>query len=318
MRVDEVVVASCAVGVWLCVVALLVEELRSRATRRREERERRWLGHTLRHLWAEWMQGEGMLQPLPMPRCALRRSRLAVLLARMTAATYGLYGAPMRRLVECYGVDVWLLQRACRTRGWRRAHYLKLLSELPHRRAYTLRALRFLDDPCREVRFAALLVQLAADPEQLLRRVADYAHPFTAVETAEVLHLLRSGLLPIAYGPLLASQTENLCRVGMALVAQFEIAEAEPLLRGLVVEGDRSLARRAIYVLAMMHRPLSRREVRGKVRAMSADERARLLRFLAHEGYSAEQVRRLCDEEEWATYKRRVESYKCSLMRREG
>ena len=246
--------------------------------------------------------------------CLLRKQALADLLARVTSAGYGLYYSRMRDLVEQNEVDLWLLRCARRTRGYRRAYYLKRLSELPHRRACTLLAERYLRDGCREVRFCALLVQLSADAEHLLQWMKIYDTPFTDTETAEVLHLLRCGVLPIAYRPLLESPSENLCRVGLALVAQFDITEAEPLVRRLVMRVDDALAHRALYVLAGLHQSLARKGVRERVRAMSPMTRRRLLRYLAAEAYAPVQVRRLCDVEEMAYYERLSDSYKCSLV----
>lgn len=305
--------AGCA---WLLVAALCVWEVVDWVERRRRTCEQRWLRGVVGQVWA-WLTAytDGEASPCELMRLVRKRT-LADLLARLTSAGYGLYYSRMRTIVEQCDVDVWLLLRARRTRGFRRACYLKRLSELPHRRACTLLAEQYLHDACREVRFCALLVQLAADPEHLLRRMESYAPPFTDVETAEVLHLLRCGVLPIAYRPLLESPSENLRRVGLALVAQFDIVEAEVWVRKLVVEADESLARRALYVLASLHRSLARRGVRERVRALLPNERRHLLRYLAAEAYTTAQVRSLCDAEEEVYYERIAGSYKSSLAGR--
>lgn len=315
MRYEEFLVGYAAC-VWSLVALLLVAEAVVWMKRRLHARERRWLGCAVRQVW-ELLTTYDTSEASPGELGRLvRKEALAELLSRVTSAGYGLYYSRMRNLVEQCDVDVWLLLRARRSRGYRRAYYLKRLSEVPHRRACTQLAERYLHDGCREVRFCALLVQLAADPEHLLHRMMAYEEPFTETETAEVLHLLRCGVLPIAYRPLLESPSENLCRVGLALVAQFEITEAEPLVRQVVMRGDDALAHRAIYVLAGLHRSLARRGVRERVVAMSPIERRRLLRYLAAEAYTPAQVRRFCRVEEVAYYERLSGSYKSLLVGR--
>lgn len=301
----------CAAAMWLLTAVLAVWEVASRVERRHRAREERWQGAAVQQVW-ELLTGDDETPPSVLI-ALLRRAPLTDLLARMTTATYGLYHSRMQSIVEACDLDRWLLLRARRVRGWRRAYYLKRLSELPHRRACTMAVERYLHDPCREVRFCALLVFLSADAEHLLRRVMAYDAPFTEVETAEVLHLLRCGVFPIAYRPLLESPSENLCRVGLALVAQFDLTEAEPLVRGVVARSEGALARRALYVLSALHGSLAGGEVRACVGAMEAAERRHWLRYLAAEAYTPEQVRRFCTGEERSYYERRVGSYKASL-----
>ena len=86
----------------------------------------------------------------------------------------------------------------------------------------------------RYVRFYALMTQLAAEPATSLRRMAEYDYPFSACEVSEIMAMLRRGLLPIAYEPLVGSPNRNLRMVGLGIVRQFGIEEAERLLLAMV------------------------------------------------------------------------------------
>ena len=59
------------------------------------------------------------------------RHALAEVLSRLAASTYGLDNRPLRRIVRENGLESYLLRRIRRTRGYRRAYYLLLLSRLP-------------------------------------------------------------------------------------------------------------------------------------------------------------------------------------------
>lgn len=255
------------------------------------------------------------LPRLPLERLVGRQRMLALLLARLGAATYGFDPDLFRRLMLHYRLDRYLLRGVRRSWGLRRALYLKRIADLPPLESLRRATRPYLYDSSREVRFAALLVQISAAPHELLRLVASYPQRLTAGEVAELLHLLRRGLLPIAYRPLLSSPNPNLQRVGLALVAQFDIEEAdERLLAMLSSPSDRPLSVAALRTLTALHRPLRARAVVLFVRALPPVLRRSLMRRLAHEGYTLRQVQPLFDAEQGVSYARMVESYKRSLV----
>lgn len=281
---------------------------------RRRTGEEQWMRRASGLLTVALLDGAEQPFRLPLDRMVAPRRRLAELIATVLGSTYGLDPAPAQRLMARWHLDQWLLRRVRRSRGLRRAHYLKLMADLPLSPETAARVVRYADDPSRAVRFMTLLVRLAASPAQALRLLAAFADPFTPIEVAEILALLRRGLLPIAYRPLLLSPHDNLRRIGLALVGQFGIEEAEPHLLDLLADREARLAERSLYVLALLHRPLRRRAVTGFVRCMDLAERRRLLRFLAHEEYSLDQVRALFRSAELPYYERIVGSYKRSLV----
>ena len=166
----------------------------------------------------------------------------------------------------------------------------------------------------RYVRFYALMTQLAAEPATSLRRMAEYDYPFSACEVGEIMAVLRRGMLPIAYEPLIGSPSRNLRIVGLNIVRQFGIEEAERLLLRIVSgDEDPELVREALYTLCALRRPLTRRAVSGRLSAMPPAERKALLRYVVAEGYSPGPLRRLLDERERPYYESLVQTYKRSL-----
>lgn len=281
---------------------------------RRRQRDRLLCGCSIRQIVAAQLADPAAEVRLPLRRAVGRRRLLCELLSGLTAATYGLDAGPVRRLVAAYGLERWLLRRIRLSRGCRRARYLKWLADLPVDGPTREAAKRFLGDPCREVRFCALLVRIVGTPEEALRSIAAFGAPLTEGEVAEVLHLLRRGLLPIACRPLLEAPDANLRRLGLAIVEQFGVEEAEAVLLRMVASDEAPLAEAALRVLVSLHRPLRRREVIARVRRMPAAERRALLRLLAREEYAPRSVRALFDAAELPYYDTLVGSYKRQLV----
>lgn len=148
-----------------------------------------------------------------------------------------------------------------------------------------------------------------------LRRMAEYDYPFSACEVSEIMAMLRRGLLPIAYEPLVGSPNRNLRMVGLGIVRQFGIEEAERLLLAMVArERVPELGREALYTLCSMRCSLRRREVAGRIASMSRAERKALMRYMAREGYAPAVLRRLFDDRERPYYESLIHSYKRSLV----
>ncbi len=289
--------------------------LRGELAVRRRTRERQLLRDSMRQLFVMLYADEQVTVPLPLWRAVGGRHLLAELVGELVATTYALSPRPLRRIVVASGADRALLRRVRRSRGLRRAAALRLLADLPHDPAVTREAASYLRDRCREVRFCALLVQLTAHPERALQLIGAFDEAFTAIETAEVMHLLRRGLLPIAYRPLLRSPHANLRRLGVEIVAQFGIEEADRELVQIATDSRHpALSMQALYLLAALHRPLRRAELATRIRTLSAAERRRLLRFLAGEAYTPTQIRALFGGEEVPYYERLTGSYKRSLV----
>lgn len=242
------------------------------------------------------------------------RQALAEVLSRLAASTYGLDNRPLRKIVRDNGLEGYLLSRIRRTRGYRRAYYLLLLSRLPLDEGTAASVRRFTRSSNSYVGFYALMTQLAYDPALALRLIGGFARPFTVYEVSEVMATLRRGVLPVAYEPLLNSHDRNLQIVGLNIVRQFGIEEAERQLLKIVRNGPEELAREAVYTLCALHRPLARHEIVGFVHRMRPADRKALLRSMAREGYSARAVGLLSPEPERVYYQSLVDSYKCRIV----
>lgn len=258
--------------------------------------------------------GECLPPHFPLLRLSGARRLLAENIAGIVGATYGLDAASLRRIVAETGLDAWLLRRVGRARGYRRARLLALLAQLPSDAAVQARIVRYLRSRNPYTRFYALMAQLVSDPSTALRLMAEYPAPFTACEVAEIMTVLRRGMLPIAYEPLLESPDRNLRRVGLAIVRQFGVEEAEEHLLHIVAgDPDAELVREALYTLCSMRRPLEEPEVRDRIRVLPPDRRKALLRYMAAEGYSPAELQRVFCEHEQPYYESLVKSYKRSL-----
>ncbi len=242
------------------------------------------------------------------------RRVLCETVAGLVAITYGLDDGLLQRIVAHYRLDRRMLRRARRCSGYRRAQALAVLACLPADESAAEAVAPYLRSRNRYVRFFALSVQLSVDPSHALQRIGGYACPLSASEVAELMALLRRGILPLAYGPLLEARSANLRRVGLAVVRQFGIEEAEGRLLQFVSDtAYPALGREALYALCSLRRSLLRREVAVFITEMDARERRALLRCMALEGYAPTTMRRLFEEAERPYYETLVQSYKRSL-----
>lgn len=277
------------------------------------ERDRELLLRSIEPLMHALLDGDEV-PPLPIAQSsnpALAMGRLATLLV---ASLYGVDPHPLRLQMLRYATLRRLLRRVRRTGGLRRAVWLRRVADLPLTHELHQHLDDYRNDPCEAVRFAALLLLVAARPESLLRAIATFRRPLTVAERAELLFQLRRGLLPIAWQPLLRSSNENLQRLGLAIVEHFSIERAEGDLYRLVATGGEQLSLEALYLLASLRLPLRRRAVAMRMATLRGVERRAFLRHLSAVGYSARQVAVLLSDEERGRYERRLSSYKRRLV----
>lgn len=300
-----VVAALCLMG------AALFVRMRRRRKPWRDALEQKYLRIVV-HLLVTGSDGPSCFPAIRRPQARLL---LAQTLSGVVTATYGLDREQLRRMVAGCRLDDFLLRRACRAHGYRRAYYLSLLAALPVREQVVHAVRRFAAAGNRYVSFYALMTQLAYDPTRSLRLIAEYPQPLSAYELSEIIAMLRRGVLPVAYGPLVAAENRNLRALGLAIVRQFGIEEAErQLLRIVSDEREEELGREALFTLCAMKRPLARRAVVRRVAGMSRSERRALLRHMAFEGYASGALPRFFSAEERPYYESLVSSYKRCLV----
>lgn len=302
-------IAAAATLLLLCLIA--VGELQMRRRRSRDAVLRTKYLHIL---MLTLQSGDESVPRFPLLHRAGAMRLLAETVAGVAGSTYGLDTGPLGRIVRHYGLDEWALRRVRRCRGYRRAGALALLAHLPAEGAVAERVSCYLRSRNSYVRFYALMARLAADPTTALRLMAEYPVPFAASEVAEIMVVLRRGMLPIAYEPLLVAEQENLRRVGLAIVRQFGIEEAgQQLLRMAAEDTQPEVGCEALYTLCSMRQSLQRHEAACRIASLGAAQRKALLRCMAAEGYSPSELDLLFDRREMPYYHSLVQSYKRSL-----
>lgn len=309
------IIYACAAAAVAALIGgrMAVEVLRRRRAGRREALAAAYLRLTMEQL----LTGDGRLPRYPDLSGGEAYDLLIRTLARLSATTCGLDPTPLRRIVAGYGLERRLMHRIRLSGGYRRAELLLQLAALPGDRGRARRVGRYASDRSRAVRFATLVVQLAADPEGAMRRLAAWPEPFSAAEVAEVVALLRRGMLPIAWERLLDAPRVNLRRIGLAVVRQFGIEEAEPVLHRLLArEAEETVAVEALHLLCELRCPLDEGGIRRRVAELGPADRRSLVRALVREGYAADAIACLMeeDDEAAAVCEQLVGTYKCTLV----
>lgn len=301
-----ILVATAVVGIW---------SWRLTMHRRRMERMERLLSRRYMRIVTTVMLSESS-QPtrFPMMDCRGAKETLAKVLATVVQSVYGSDIEAVGRIVSENGIDRWLLRQVQRGRGFDRVYYMSLLAVLPLSGDIIEQATEYAGDSNRFMRFYALLIRIGGDSSLALRALSEYDSPLTEFEIAEIMALLKRGLLPVSCEPLLTSANRNLQLVGINIAKEFGVEEVMPLLLEVAAtDRDRVVAKEALYALVMMHTSLIHPKIANSIRHFVASERRSLCRCLAYEGYSASVLGYLLGDKEKsyaerlvATYKRRI------------
>lgn len=246
------------------------------------------------------------------------RSRLALAEAIyvVMSHTYGNDVEQLRTIVEQNKLAGLLLRHTKHSHGAKRAHILMLLSTIPITDEVASKIERYTHSRDKDVRMSALTAILAAKPSTAIQTIASLEFDLSPFDTTRIIALLRRGLLPIAYEPLLASANRNLRILGLAIVRSFGIEIAEKRLHKIITtEEDISVINETIYTLASMGRPLGHTKIRERLAAMPARKRKELCRHLTVEGYSLAAVQSLFTERESVYAESLINSYKRALAR---
>ena len=246
------------------------------------------------------------------------RSRLALAEAIyvVMSHTYGNDVEQLRAISEQNKLAKLLLRRVRLCRGAKRSHILMLLSTIPITAEIITKIERYTHSHDKDVRMSALTAILAAKPSTAIQTIASLEFDLSPFDTTRIIALLRRGLLPIAYEPLLASANRNLRILGLAIVRSFGIEIAEKRLHKIITtEEDISVINETIYTLASMGRPLGHTKIRERLAAMPARKRKELCRHLTVEGYSLSAVQSLFTERESVYAESLINSYKRALAR---
>lgn len=255
----------------------------------------------------------------PIPNRSSRRAALAEALYITLNHTYGTDSAIIRELTRRYRIDIYLQHLIRWSRGRRRAHALMLLSVIPSHHASTHLLQRYLSSPDNEIRTAALLATLAADPSKAIITIASLKFDLSPLDIARIVTLLRRGLLPIAYAPLLQSSNRNLRMLGLSIVRNFGIEIADKQLQQIIATTtDADIVHEAIYALSSLGRPLGRTKVRDRLSTMTPRRRRQLCRHLTQSGYSLSALRCIFTPDETLYSESIIKSYKRDLVCRQS
>lgn len=314
--VTALFIAYSSVGIVLAAVLAIVAAWRYFDARTAAKRESA-LARRYMYLVTQRMVAEDGAPMSRFPMCERRgaKSIIARTLAAVSSSAYGDNYAVLRRITVANGVESWLLRRIGLSRGYVRARYIAMLAALPVSPSAAAFVSRYGGSRNRHIRFGAMMVRVVSDPSSAVRVLSAYPYVFTAFETAEIMAVLRRGLLPLAYDPLLTSKSRNLKMLGINIVRMFGIADAERRLVDIVSsDASGELGREAVCTLGALHLPVMRREIVERVGRMSAGERRSLCRRLVPEGYSCSALAHLAAAEDRHYVETLVASYKRRLV----
>lgn len=298
------------IGTALCFEVAVIWYKISSATRHHRD--------TLRQNYVEQVAKMSLAEefhaPYPEVSSRQRQMALAEAIYLVLSHTYGTNPAPIKELVESTNLDIFLLKHISRHRGSARTRLLTIMNAIPSYRPLTPHLQPLLHSRRHDTRIAALLATLAAAPTTAIETIASLRYNLRPFDIARIILLLRRGIVPIAYDPLLSSNNRNLKMLGLAIVRNFGIEIADKQLQYIVAtEADAGVVREAIYTLSSLGRSLGRTKIRSRLDAMSPPRRRELCRHLAREGYSLNALRSLFSSEETRDSEMLINSYKRSL-----
>lgn len=243
------------------------------------------------------------------------RMALANAIHLIMSHTYATPIDTIRPLVEESNIEKFLLGKLRKSANWQKAQLLIIMSSIPISRHAVKHISRYLYSADRHIRIAALIATLAASPTSAIRTIAELPYTLKPYDTSRIVALLRRGILPIAYEPLLISDNRNLLLLGIAITRSFGIDIADKHLHNIILRNeDKQIAREAIYSLATLGRPLDQQHISELLATMPPTHRRELCHHLSSEGYSLAALRGLFSENEILHAEPLINSYKRDLI----
>lgn len=248
-------------------------------------------------------------------RSAGERELLLEAVYQVVSHTYGIPISAFRRVVGVNRLDEFLMRRIAWSSGADRARWLLRASVVALSEEQIARLRRYLHSGDAIVRSSALLALLSLQPSRAMQTLASLHYHLSPSDVVRIITLLRRGVMPIAYEPLLKSSNRNVQMLGLAIVRSFGIDIAEKHLHTIIsTTTDYTLVREVIYTLSSLGRPLGRDKLKARLCDMTQDERRDLCRYLSVEGYSVAALRTLFTEQEICMNESLIKSYKRDLI----
>lgn len=306
----------CLAGMGVACVMCMITAARKARSRHLNRCESLFAERYMRMVTMRMLDTDGVpMSRFPMIERRGARDILARALSSVAMSTCPSDAGAVRRMAVANGIESWLLRRIRHSHGFSRARYMSMLAALPVSRTTADVVHRYASARNRHVRFRAMMVRISSDPLSAMRELSLYPHRLTPFEMNELTAMLRRGMLPLAFDPLLTSESENLRMLGMNIVRIFGIAESEyRLLEIIAYDECEEFRDDAIYTLISLHLPVTREDVVERVRTMSRDARRSLYRRLASEGYSVSVLTALADGGDADYVESLAASYKRSLV----
>ena len=221
----------------------------------------------------------------------------------------------LRIIARLNSIDRFLMRGAALATGYRRARYLILLGSVPPTAAQARRLGRYLRNRNPFVRIYALTAMLAANPATAIRTIGEYPYTLSPFDITQITAMVRRGLLPIAFDPMLSDDNPNIRRLGLAIVRSFGIDTArKQIVRIAELDEDLAVAVEALHTLAALGHAIPTERLRGRIADFDAPRRKALSRFFAAQGYSIRTVEALFDATECECARQLIDSYKKSIV----
>lgn len=289
----------------MCGIALLCH-----TDQRRKERNL-YIAQIVHLLLQEEPSPDKIRARTPSERMALSQAIYVVM-----SHTYGCDRELIHQIAQANDLEHFLLRRAFSAHGVRLAQLLMMVGCLHSHSEGIARLSHHIHSRDNDIRISALTALLAGNPAIAIRTIAAIEFALTPFDIARIIALLRRGLLPIAYEPLLINANRNLRMLGLAIVRSFGIEVAERHLHHIIhTESNHSVVSESIYTLASLRRPLHHARIRERVTAMPQSERKEFCRHLTAEGYSFGAIRSLFNEAESRYAECLINSYKRAIVR---
>lgn len=229
-----------------------------------------------------------------------------------------IYGNMLYRLssiVEVCEIDQYLLRSTGRSISrTTRLKSLSKLSQLCSSTAIVEQSEALLNEEEQSMRTYATAALVMARPERAIRYVARLTHRLSLHNVAMLSQLMRRAGAPIAYTPLLASQSQNLQLIGLYLCEHFSIVDAEPLMQKLCIAEDGEVALAALYAICSIRGDITTSQVDRAAMRLSSSQRESLIRHLVNSCYSLRSCAHLLTREEQRLFRERLNSYKCQII----
>lgn len=300
------------VAVLLSAVSMLHARVRQRRIGVRRTLERYYVNVLNRRLL------EGRCEQCGFPLIERRSSRLtlAVVVAQIGAMTYGYNRRVLADIVRCYSLDQLLLTEARWSFGMRRVEWLHTLAQIEcSDRVYERMMNRYGRSRNSYIVLCMTLAALNHSPERCIAILAERERPLSPFDLSEVLMMLKRGLIPVAYQPLLRAEQANVRLLGLCIVRYFGVTEAEEEVVAAIATDDREVAEAALFTLCALRLRLDREPVREAARRMSEGRRRSWYRHLASEGYSSRAISRILPEDDRSQMREYVEQAVASYKR---